>query len=624
MRIPKTPTTNLQWRINLFRRAEKDEGLREDLLTAASLSVLFFVNAFCFTYRKFVTDESGVVRQALKSGDIHVPFVTWEVQDRHILMIEDAIQIGYDLLTDKSRDMGASWDHIVAIHHQWLFKSDRNFLEISRKEDCVDQYGKEGETGSDPGTLFGKHDYINRWLPPWLLPQGSYSRKRMHLVNLRNGSRIDGESSNATAGSSDRRTAILLDEMAKMAEGEGIKRSTKDVTACRLVNSTPNGPGTAFSKWRQSGQVKVFPLMYWDHPEKGRGRHVVPNETYSHLGPWLVRCPWFDRQEEERSPKEIAIEILADHIGSGDTYFEAQNIELHRKLFAKPPMSRWAVDFKKGLATDAIPTIIARSQIKNVNATRSHKGPLRVWARLIQGRLDQTLNYIITADISKGQGASNSVLDVFCVETREKVAEWADANTPPYDLARISCALALWVGGARKNGRPLQVWEANGPGWDYGRQIVKTYKYPFYFCDRTVGAEREKRGNKYGWHSTGEKKELALGLLRRAYAHGGFINHSEEALDEALTYVYYAGGGIGPATLAEESSAARKTHGDRVVADMLCLVALEDAPKPRHEGPKAPANSPAGRLAARQRERKRQATGVFRDTFDYRRTSSAY
>jgi hypothetical protein len=69
----------------------------------------------------------------------------------------------------------------------------------------------------------------------------------MHLVNLTNRTRIDGESSNATAGSSDRRTSIFLDEMAKMKEAEAIKRSTKDVTACRLVCSTPNGAGTAYS-----------------------------------------------------------------------------------------------------------------------------------------------------------------------------------------------------------------------------------------------------------------------------------------------------------------------------------------------------------------------------------------
>jgi len=558
-------------------------------------------------------------------AETHVPFVTWAIQDTHIVDIEKAINLGTDLLTDKSRDMGATWDHIVAIHHQWLFREDRTFLELSRKEECVDTYGKSGGRGSDPGTLFGKHDYINRWLPKWMLP--AMDRTHRHLVNLQNYSRIDGESANASAGSSDRRTAILLDEMAKMAEGESIKRSTRDVTACRLVNSTPNGAGTAYSKWCKSGQIKVFRLMYWNHPEKGRGRHVEENTMYPGLGPWLIRSPWFDNEEKTRSAKELAIDVLADHIGSGDTYFEAANIELHRVAYATsfPVRSYWTIDFRKKVTTTAIPNIIARSHLVQVDARRSLRtGPMRIWPRLIRGRLDQSYNYILGIDISKGQGASNSVISVLCEETKEKVAEWADANTPPYELARIACAIALWIGGARRNGRPLMIWEANGPGWDFGRQVVKLYKYPFYYIDTAVtGTTVAKQGKRYGWHSSTEKKEEALGLLRRAYAHGGIINHSVEALDEALEYVYLPTG-IGPASLVEESKEARKCHGDRVIADMLTLWATDGKRLlKRKDVRKPPKHSMMGRRLQRERQRKLAGT-LHQNRFDFRDGRGGY
>lgn len=612
IRVPKNPTANLLWRAKLLMDAQTDTGLQRDLFTAASQSVLFFVNTFVYTNRLFVIGEDGEVRQC-RPDEAHVPFVTWEIQDEHIVEVERAITEGYDLLTDKARDMGATWDHLVVIHHQWLFRKARSFLLLSRKEDSVDTFGKTGESGSDTGTLFGKHDYINRWLPEWMAPPGDRDRKRLHLVNLVNKSRIDGESSNATAGSSDRRTAILLDEMAKMEEGEAIKRSTKDVTACRLANSTPDGPGTAYSKWRLSGQVKVFSLMYWDHPEKGRGRYVKQNES---SGKWEIRSPWFDAQEKLRTPKEIAREILANHIDSGDTFFESHNVELHRRLWAQSAKAQYTVDFRPGIATEAIPTIIERSQVQFVNARKGH-GPLRVWVSLVNGRLDQTKNYVLSCDISKGQGASNSVINVTCVETREKVAEWADANTPPYELARIACALALWVGGSHRNGRPVVIWEANGPGWDFGRQVVKLYKYPFYFVDHSAGQIKEKKGQKYGWHSSRDKKEEALGLLRRAYAHGGFINHSSEALDEALTYIYYDGGGIGPASLIEESSEAKKCHGDRVIADMLFLVVAGEVPAARHASPVAPPRSVAYRKQQYDKARKAKRNNRNR-TFDFR------
>lgn len=590
--VPKEVDANLRWRESLLNAAEKDDGFQQDLYSACSASVLLWINMTVWTYRKFITDESGVRRNCFPH-ETHVPFVTWGIQDEHILTVEDAIKIGYDLLSDKSRDMGATWDQVATIHHQWTFIPDCTFLEISRKENSVDVLGGGNEAGSDPGTLFGKHDYILRWQPSWLKP--IYDRKKLHLLNLQNRSRIDGESANASAGSSDRRTAILLDEMAKMAEGESIKRSTRDVTACRLPNSTPNGPGTAFSTWRQSGQVKVFVMPWWEHPEKGVGRYTRQEET---TGKWEIRSPYYDHESETRSPKEMAIELDMDHIGSGETYFEAHNIELHRRLFAKNAKKRYKIDFLPTIATVQIPTILLKKQRASIQAQVSKKGPWRIWCPLINGRPDQARSYIFGIDVSKGQGASNSVISVMCVQTHEIVAEFADATVPPYELARIACAAALWFGGLGHGNRPFIIWEANGPGWDFGRQMVKVYQYPYYYVARSVGDITEKRGKKYGWHSSREKKEIALGILRRALAHGGIVIHSAEMLDEALTYVYYDGGGIGPAALQMESAEAQKCHGDRVIGVMLCCTAVEEV----REGKVKPAQPPPGSMGHRRQQ----------------------
>lgn len=603
--VPKDPTENLQWRAKLLREAEDDIELQTDLLTACSQSLLFWVNAFAFTYRIQETDEKGKRRQAQNQ---HLPFVTWTIQDQHLLEIEKAINEGYDLLTDKTRDMGSTWDHIAVIHHQWLFIPGRKFLEMSRVETDVD--------GADnPRCLMVKHDYINKWLPEWMVPRdvlpGGKNRLRMHLTNEENGSRIDGESSNKAAGSSDRVHAILMDEFAKMENAEKIKTSTADVTACRLPNSTPWGPGTSYSKWRQSGQIKVFTLPWYEHPEKGKGRFA---EFHEQSGKWKITSPWYKEEEKKRSPKEMAQEIDMDHIGSGDTFFEAHIIEEHKRLFAKPAipgMSR-SIDFRKSVTTDAIPDILLTRKLDRLQINAAKKGPLRVWQHLIAGRLDQSKNYTLGIDISKGQGASNSTLTVFCKETGEKVAEWADANTPPYDFARIACAIALWVGGASNGGRPIMCWEANGPGWDFGREVVEKFQYPFFWVDRAVGTLDKKRSKRYGWHSNAEKKEIVLGHYRRTLAHGGFINHSTEALDEAMTYVRFADGGdsgIGPASLVEESANARKTHGDRVIADMLALWACGDVPRARGRTPTAPGRSVGARKREWEKSRKAQQVG---------------
>lgn len=613
--IPKSVPANLRWRIDLLRRAEEDHGFRRELYTAASQSLLFFINTFVWTFRVFMIEPSGEVRQCTPD-EAHVPFVTWTIQDEHLLEIESAIDEGYDLLTDKSRDMGATWDHTVVFYHKWLFETDRNFLVLSRKEICVDSKGKKGLGNlADPGTIFGKIDYISMWLPRWMMPL--HNRTTMHLVNLNNRSRIDGESANASAGSSDRRTAILLDEMAKMSEGESIKRSTRDVTACRVINSTPNGAGTAFSIWRLSGSVKVFVLPWWEHPEKGIGRYIKEDPI---TGATKIRSPWYDSESTLRTPREMAIDVDMDHVGSGETFFELSTIAKHKKLFAdKPPiLTGMHIAFKADLATKKMPSVIHRNQLELVEKRMILNGPWTFYTHLIDGRPDQTLDYVFGIDISKGMGASNSVISVGCVQTRTKVAEWANATFAPYDFAMVVAASGLWFGGSQRGHRPFIIWESNGdPGIYFGKMLVVELQYPNYYLDRhVVNKIRAAKPQKYGWHSSAEKKEELLAEYRRALDHGTFINPSLISLNEAETYVYLPGGQIGPAYMQEESASAKKTHGDRVIADALCHKAMMESHIQMTRTLEPPKNSIGGRyrdFTQKRTSMKRKETWDFRN-----------
>ena len=112
IQVPKDPLKNMQWRMELLKRAERDTGFQAELYTMCSQSLLLWINSMVWTYRLFKTDSDGIVRQCT-SQEAHVPFVTWAIQDQHLTEIETAIDDGYDLLTDKSRDQGATWDHVV-------------------------------------------------------------------------------------------------------------------------------------------------------------------------------------------------------------------------------------------------------------------------------------------------------------------------------------------------------------------------------------------------------------------------------------------------------------------------------------------------------------------------------
>lgn len=565
--VPMEPMANLRYRRQVLVEAEKDELFRNHIYTAASQSLVWWVNTFVWTLRTKIVDSDGNTRQA-RNDETHQPFILWPVQIEHILEVEKAIKEGFDLLTDKSRDMGATWLHLAVFYHIWRFEANRSFLLLSAKEDYVDSPGVKG-TGklADPSTLFGKLDYIGYWLPRWMQPP--VSRIKLHLTNLANNSRIDGESTTATAGSSERRTAVFLDEMAKMPEGDSIKQSTRDVTACRLANSTHWGAGTAFAKWLASGSVRVSVLDWSRHPEKGRGLYGVKDDS---TGIVKLRSPWYDCEAKVRSPKEMAMEIDRDPVGSGNIYFEKQTILRCMQMHVKPPvLSGYHLLFKPEVPLIQIPDAVKRNILDAVRVQRLSDGPWKFWFHLLEGRPDQTMNYIFACDIGKGMGASNSVISVGCRETRKKIAEWASARYAPHEFAWIVAASAIWFGGANNGRRPLIIWEANGdPGIYFGRALIKNLRYPHLWFDKVRATKiREGKPRTYGWHSDDTKKAEVLGDYRRALHQGTFENPSEKALQEAETYIDFGTGQIGPAYLIEESASARKTHGDRVIADAL-------------------------------------------------------
>jgi len=561
IKVPKNYYENLEWRTQLLKEAENDPIMQMDLLAASKESLIFWINAFAWTYHQKEIDP--VTGRETPAKIMDWPFITWEIQDNLFGELENSFIKGLDLLIEKSRDMGASWSCLDFFHWIWLFKEQTELREMSRKESLVD---------GDADSLFWKHDYINKWLPNWMCPpgvltKGKDNRTKLHLHNALNGSTIAGEATTGVSLSGGRAKALLLDEFAKVENGQLIRSATRDVAPCRIVNSTPFGAGTEYSRWKTSGQIKVFPLMFWEHPQKGKSRYVRKDD----LGQFHIRSPWFDYEETVRSPKEIAQEILAIDIESGDMFFVNSNIEKHIVLFGREPLIKMNVILKESISNAQVFDYVKRRDLSATDFRMTRNGKLLVWTNLMMGRPDQGKSYIFGIDTSKGQGASESVVSIKCKETKEKIARWACANTPPYEFARIVIALALWCGGANPRRLPFLKWEMDGPGWDLGRMLVEIFGYPYYYVGGTPGDILRKKGKKYGWHASRENKNVLLSLYDRIIAHGGYINHDQKGLEQMRLYIHFPDGSIGPAFMVEENSSARKLHGDIVIADALTL-----------------------------------------------------
>jgi hypothetical protein len=174
----------------------------------------------------------------------------------------------------------------------------------------------------------------------------------------------------------------------------------------------------------------------------------------------------------------------------------------------------------------------------------------------------------------------------------------------------------MWFGGAKPYRLPFLKWENNGPGWDVGRIIVKKLMYPYFYRNESVGKTTTKKSDQYGFQMSRESKYLLLSQYDKALTYGGYANRSKQALEEARTYVHYASGGIGPAYLMQESASAKKTHGDRVIADAL-TVDDKELPKTKSAKKTPPVNSAGHRFLRHRKNMKRSRSGTVRRGFDF-------
>lgn len=597
--VPKDLAANLAWRKKLLNAADTSDVIQKQLWQASSKSIIYWMNAFVWTYRPKKTDETGK-EIAITGMATHVPFITWKVQDDAILQLVEAIEKGQDTAIDKARDMGATWICLAVFMWFWLFKSNTSFLVLSRKEDLVDRRGSMD-------SLFEKMRYILKWMPNWMHPN-NIRDTFMHLENKDNGSVVDGESTNENAGQASRSTATLLDEFARVPNGEAIDIATADTTACRIFNSTPGSPTAHFTKIIRAKRCKIIPLPWWSHPEKGKGLFLIEGDKVKGKGAnlplpegkdgWKWVSPWYVIEDARRSLRNIAQNLDMEHGRVGDMIFDPDQVEKHRAAWVTNPVigtfrypHELADKDKKSLLRK-----LYRGELNYLPQVYFSKNggtlPWRLWVDLIdyeipnsanpedKGRIkvsrpNQDTRYVVGVDISVGTGSSNSVISIKDHRTGRIVAKFWDAYTTPEALAEIVMFVSVWFGGRKL---PYVVFEKNGPGMQFGRKLLE-FGYPALYYQSDDSKRGKIKTKRWGWHSSGQRKELLVGEYRDALFSGKIINPCNEALDEAMDYVFDDAGRVTPGSLGQDdSSGATATHGDHVIADGLCVLGSADLP----------------------------------------------
>lgn len=586
---PKDRSGNAARREMLLNAAFSSDAIAEELWTICSRDILFYINLFGWTLNPRNKQQP------------QLPFITYEYQDNAILELQSVLG-DEDVAIPKSRDMGASWICLLVLEHAWHFQSLQQFLLTSWKEELVD--------GDSEKSLFSKLDFWWDKLPQFLMPMGSVRRTLMHAVNPETGSGFHGEATVKNLGSGDRCTAILLDETSKMPNSEAIFTSTRDVTDCRIFNSTPNGRyGTGegfFKKVRSPDQRKIW--MHWtDHPTKRRGLYKLINgekvplpASYDwktdydfgllgFIGQNKPRSDWYDKQcKRATSTTEIAQECDIDFLNSSERFADQEVM-----LKVKNTTCRDA--FIEG-------NISCDPEELDLNFTKQPRGDTRLWCLLDAKGKPPVGQYSIGVDISAGTGGaktSESCINVFNCKTGEQVFEFANRTTTPDKLAILAVAVQKWFWGG------ILVPEVNGPTGKLFLRTLFELDYGDIYFREVADVGSGKLTKKIGYWNNDGGAEI-LGSLQRAIREGDAIVRSHALVDQFLEYEWDNGKLVhSPSKNTGTASEKGMAHGDRAIAGAAAWLGVKRR-KVSTDDKKEPENIPSNCMAARLRELEEQ------------------
>ena len=382
----------------------------------------------------------------------------------------------------KSRQLGIST--LAAGYSLWLmlFHKDKNVLCIATKQ----------ETARNMVTKV-KFMYDN--LPSWLKIPADENNKLS--LRLNNGSQIKATSASSDAGRSEAVSLLLIDEAA-FIEGIGeIWASAQQTLATgggAIVLSTPYGTGNWFHKtWvsAENNENDFLPikLPWYVHPER--------DDT------------WRKRQNELLGdPRLAAQECDCDFSTSGDVVFYNEWIEFLKETTVKDPLERRGVDQN-----------------------------LWIWEAA-----DYSREYLITADVARGDGKDFSTAHVIDIQTNTQVAEYR-GQMPPKEFGYFLVGL-----GSEYNNAMLVVENAS-IGWATLDSIIERGYRNLYQSPKSdhLTAESYLRvfeGNSEmtpGFTMSMRTRPLVVNKFREYVGDRSVTIHSKRLIEEMKVFVWKNG-----------------------------------------------------------------------------------
>ena len=418
-----------------------------------------------------------------KYGVIQHPLkgkVNFNLYDFQEKSLESFMKHDYNIVL-KARQLGLST--LTAGYALWMmtFQQDKNILVIATKQ----------ETAKN---LVTKVRVMHANLPGWL-KQPCVEDNKLSL-RYKNGSQIKAVASSEESGRSEALSLLIIDEAAfidKIDTIWGAAQQTLATGGRALVISTPNGVGNFFHKtWigAEDGTNDFnFIKLHWSvHPERGQ--------------------EWRDEQDKLLGPSLAAQECDCDFITSGRGVIDGLLLENLKESSVREPMEKRGIDSN-------------------------------YW---IWQPPNYTKNYVVSADVSRGDGTDYSAFHIIDVESLEQVAEYK-GKISTQDFGN------MLVNVASEYNNALLVVENNNIGWAAIQQVIdREYPNLFYTSkDLQYVDVQHQMTNKYrsqernmvpGFSTTSKTRPLIVAKLEEMFREESVVVHSQRLIDELFVFIY--------------------------------------------------------------------------------------
>jgi len=384
-------------------------------------------------------------------------------------------------IVNKSRQLGIST--LVSAYSLWLmlFQRDKNVLCIATKQ----------ETAKNMVTKV-KFAYDN--LPSWLRIVAVENNKLS--LKLSNGSQIKAIGATGDAGRSEAVSLLLLDEAAFIEGIDEIFASAQQTLATGgqcIAISTPYGTGNWFHRTFIGGEEGnngfVSIKLPWNvHPERTQ--------------------KWRDEQDAILGVRNAAQECDCDFTTSGDTVVEPDILNFYIQTYQTDPIAKGGFD-----------------------------GNLWRWEFP-----DYTKQYIVVADVARGDGKDYSACHVIDIENAKQVEEYkGQVGTRDYGHMLVAIATE-W------NNTLLVIENAN-IGWDTIQTVIERGYQNLYYSSKTDTANismdnflnRNNNNLVPGFTNSLKTRPLVVAKLEAYMRDRACVIQSRRTLEELRTFVWKNG-----------------------------------------------------------------------------------